>query len=68
MDDKNGFVITNRDRVLRAWENSTELIRDYQLYAHEMEEDENLSQMFGEFAEDEAMHASKLLEVLRKMK
>ena len=30
MDRKNGFTITNRDHVLRAWQNSTELVRDYQ--------------------------------------
>ena len=34
MNSKNGFTITNRDRVLRAWQNSTELVRDYQDYAH----------------------------------
>ena len=39
MDTKNGFTITNRDHVLRAWQNSTELVRDYQAYAHELEED-----------------------------
>ena len=37
MDTKNGFTITNRDHVLRAWQNSTELVRDYQVYAHERE-------------------------------
>ena len=38
MDTKNGFTITNRDHVLRAWQNSTELVRDYQAYAHELED------------------------------
>lgn len=66
MDTKNGFTITNRDHVLRAWQNSTELVRDYQAYAHELEEDnEELSKLFSAFAEDEAAHAAKLLDVLR---
>lgn len=64
MDDKNGFVITNRDRILRAWENSTELVRDYQSYSHQID-NRNLSQLFSEYAEDEAMHAAKLLKILQ---
>ncbi len=67
MDNKNGFTITNRDHVLRAWQNSTELVRDYQAYAHEMEKnDKGLTKLFSEFAEDEALHASKLLDLLRE--
>ncbi|MEA4832522.1 MAG: ferritin family protein [Oscillospiraceae bacterium] len=65
MDDKSGFVITNRDRVLRAWENSTELVRNYQEYSHEMEDDKKLAEIFAEYAEDEALHAVKLLKLLQ---
>lgn len=66
MDSKNGFTITDRDHVLRAWQNTTELVRDYQAYAHEMETDNrDLSRLFAELAEDEAAHAAKLLELLR---
>lgn len=66
MDSKNGFTITNRDRVLRAWQNSTELVRDYQAYAHEIEEDDKeLAKLFFEFGDDEAVHAAKLLDLLR---
>lgn len=67
MDSKNGFTITARDHVLRAWQNTTELVRDYQAYAHEMDEsDKELAQLFAAFAEDEAVHATKLLELLRE--
>ena len=67
MDSKNGFTITNRDRVLRAWQNSTELVRDYQAYAHEIEEDDKeLAKLFFEFGDDEAVHAAKLLDLLRE--
>ena len=33
------IVITTRDRVLRAWQNSTELVRDFESYAKETSED-----------------------------
>lgn len=66
MNDRNGFIISNRDRVLRAWENSTELVRDYKAYAEEMKEDEQLSELFLEFAKDEAYHASTLLDILQE--
>lgn len=67
MDSKNGFTITDRDHVLRAWQNTTALVRDFQAYAHEVEKsDKNLAQLFAGFAEDEAEHAAKLLDLLRK--
>ena len=65
MVNKNGFIVTNRDRVLRAWQNSTELVRDFQAYANEIYDDKQLSQLFAEYAEDNAYHASKLLEILQ---
>ena len=55
MDNKNGFTITDRDHV-----------RDYQAYAHELEkENKELAKLFSQFAEDEAVHAAKLLDLLR---
>lgn len=65
MDKKNGFYITNRDRVLRAWENSTELVRDYENYAHQIKDDPMLSQCFADYAKEEAEHASNFLEILQ---
>lgn len=66
MDRKNGFTITDRDHVLRAWQNTTELVRDYQAYAREMEHDDGtLTQLFAQLAEEEAVHAEKLLQILR---
>ncbi len=49
--------ITTRDRVLRAWQNTMELIRDFQLYAKEVEEPA-LSNLFSRFAEEEGQHAA----------
>lgn len=65
MNFKNGFAVTKRDRVMRAWENSTELVRDYQGYAHEIQDDHELAALFSKYAEDEAVHAASLLELLR---
>ena len=66
MENLDGFVITSRDRILRAWQNSTELVRDYQQYSHEFEQKERkLSTMFAEFAQNEAERAARLLVLLR---
>lgn len=59
----NEIEITAYDRLLRAWENSMELVRDYEMYSKRIEE-ENIKQVFKEFAEDEGMHATKLREML----
>jgi rubrerythrin len=40
-----------------------ELTRDYEMYSKRMPEGE-LSEMFKEFAKDEALHASKLRSIL----
>ncbi len=66
MDDKNGFLITNRDRVLKSWQDSTELVRDYKTYAHELDDDPALASLFADYAETEAEHASKFLGLLRE--
>ena len=56
--------ITTRDRLLRAWENSMELVRDFETYSKEIEEDQVAAKVFARFAEDEAAHASQLREML----
>ena len=55
--------ISVHDRLVRAWENSMELTRYYEMYSKRMPEGE-LSEMFKEFAKDEALHASKLRSIL----
>lgn len=66
MDQNHNIKITPRDRLLRAWQNSTELVRDFETASKEIEDDDRTASLFAEFAEDEALHASKLLELLRK--
>ncbi|MDP4094628.1 MAG: ferritin family protein [Bacillota bacterium] len=68
-DETNGneIMITTYDRILRAWENSMEMVRDYEMYSKRVEE-EDVKQVFKKFAEDEGMHASKLREMLLRNK
>ena len=58
--------ITDRDRALRAWQNTMELIRDYQLYAAEIK-DPAVSQLFSRLAEEECYHGAQLHDVLKQM-
>lgn len=59
----NEVEITTYDRLLRAWENSMEMVRDYEMYSKRIE-DNNVKQVFKQFAEDEGMHATTLRELL----
>lgn len=61
--NENEIEITTYDRLLRAWENSMELVRDYEMYSKRIE-DEHIKDVFKQFAEDEGMHASKLRKIL----
>ncbi len=46
MNDKCEVNITTRDRVLRAWENSMELVRDFKSYSEEIKDDPYIADMF----------------------
>ena len=61
--NNNEVEITTYDRLLRAWENSMEMVRDFEMYSKRIE-DEKVKQMFKSFAEDEGMHATMLREML----
>lgn len=63
-DDKIEF--THRDRVMRAWQNSMEMVRDYQLYAKEMSDQPEVAKTFHKFAETEAHQAACLRDILRQ--
>ncbi len=68
MNELNGFKITKRDRVLRGWQVSTGLVREYMEYAREVEnEDVELSRLFASLSETEAQISSKLLDILQKL-
>jgi rubrerythrin len=61
--NRNEIELTTYDRLLRAWENSMEMVRDYEMYSKRIE-DEKVKAVFKKIAEDEGMHASKLKELL----
>ena len=58
--------ITKRDRVLRAWQNAMELVRDYQLYAKEVD-DPTLSDLFSRGADAIGHQAAAFHDVLAEM-
>jgi len=62
MNEK-GIEFTTYDRLLRAWENSMEMVRDFEMYSKRIE-DEKVKNIFKKFAEDEGMHASQLRELI----
>lgn len=63
MEEQNDVKITSYDRLMRAWENSMELTRDFEVYAKRVDDDE-LKRVFKKFAEEEGFHASKFRELL----
>ena len=60
--DDQQIEYTDYDRLLRAWENSMEMVRDFEMYSKRVD-DERIREIFKKFAEDEGKHAS----ILRKM-
>jgi len=65
--NNNAVEYTTYDRLLRAWENSMELVRDYEMYSKRIE-DEKIKEVFKRFAEQEGKHASELRELLLEYK
>jgi rubrerythrin len=66
-ENKNEVEMTTYDRLLRAWENSKEMVRDFEMYSKRIE-DEEIKEVFKQFAEDEGMHATKLREIILNYK
>ncbi len=65
MDSKYNVHYTTRDRLLRAWEDAMDLVRKLETWSRETEEGE-AAKTFAAFAEDEALIAAKLFELLRQ--
>ena len=63
--NENEIVITPRERLLMAWENSMEMVRDFETYSKELEkESPRLSAVFSEYAEEEGYHAARFRKLL----
>lgn len=65
MEKQNAVNVTTRDRLLMAWEHSTELVRDFEIYSKEIHDDPKASKVFAEYAKDEGLHAAELLKMLQ---
>ena len=65
MEQKSGLTITVRDRLLRAWEDAMAQVKAFELWSSEIE-DEEVAAVFAEYAEDEGLHAARLLEMLKE--
>jgi len=65
--NRNEIEITTYDRLLRAWENSMELVRDYEMYSKRID-DERVKEVFKQCAENEGKNASKFRELLLEYK
>ncbi|MBE6862722.1 MAG: rubrerythrin [Ruminococcus sp.] len=64
MSNKSGVNITTRDKLLRAWQNSMEMVRDFETYSKEIADDKQVRDIFREYAEEEGLHAAKFREML----
>jgi len=60
-DDK----MNTRDCLQRAWMNTMELVRDFEMYSKRIE-DEEVSKVFKKLAEEQGMQASSLRELYQK--
>lgn len=58
---------TTYDRILRAWENSMEMVRDFEMHSKRIE-DEKVKDVFKQFAEEEGKHANTFRELLLEYK
>ncbi len=58
--------ISTRDRVMRAWQNSMEAVRDYKLYANEVS-DPAVSALFDRCAEEAGQHAAAFHDLLQNL-
>ena len=65
MEQKSGITITVRDRLLRAGEDAMAQVKAFELWSSEIE-DEEVAAVFAEYAEDEGLHAARLLEMLKE--
>lgn len=55
------------DFLERAWLNAQENVRDYEMYSKRIQEDE-IKQVFKQYAEEEGKHAQTFRELLLKYK
>lgn len=57
--------MSDYDCLIRAWHNSQELVRDFEMYSKRVRNEE-LKSIFKKFAEEEGFHATKFRELINK--
>lgn len=60
-DDK----INTRDCLQRAWMNTMELVRDFEMYSKRIDNEE-VSKLFKQYAEEQGMQATNLREMYKR--
>lgn len=59
------FTMNERDCLQRAWLNSMELVRDFEMYSKKLE-DQQVAQVFKHFAVEQGKQAHDLRELYNK--
>lgn len=59
------FTMNSRDCLQRAWLNSMEMVRDFEMFSKKLD-DKDIAQVFKGFAEEQGKQASKLRELYNK--
>ncbi len=66
MKEKYGFNLTPRDRLVRAWQNTAELVRDFENYAKEEEMPQKTAALFERCSKEQAGQAASFLALLKE--
>lgn len=66
MENKHSIKITTQDRLKQAWEESMELVRDYEMFSQQINDNEKAAQTFAQFAEEEGRHAAAFKSILEE--
>lgn len=62
-DDNN--ITNERDCLQRAWVNTTELVRDFEMYSKRVD-DKRVANVFKNFAEEQGRQANQLRELFNE--
>ena len=60
-----GDKMNTRDCLQRAWINTMELVRDFEMYSKRVD-DQEVSNVFKKYAEEQGMQASSLREIYKR--
>jgi|GEM_PF-684297 len=59
------FTMNSRDCLQRAWINSMEMVRDFEMFSKKLD-DKDVAQVFKKFAEEQGKQAHELRELYNK--